>query len=164
MAKPFLIISIAFLISLSCSAQRIVVKHISGFSDKPIYTLVFTLKDTLPFFNIDVPITRFINLNDGEFTVLNEFVKNNDTNVRFSKYEPHPYGAFEVQIQRDNENVSYMLKDSLISTVYFSNLVTVLKEYFILNRLDYFEELVNPPKKYMPRLTYWFENIINRIE
>jgi hypothetical protein len=164
MAKLFLIISFALLGNLPCSAQKIIIKHISGFSDKPIYTLVFTLKDSFPFFNFDIPVTRFIKLGDGDFTILNDFANSNKTNVSFSKYEHYPYGAFQIQILSDNENLSYVLIDAPTSIIYFNKLISLLKEDYKLNRLDYFRDIITRKRGNMPKVSYWFESIVNRIE
>lgn len=120
MKKIFLLIYI--LLNISCASQTVKIKHITDFSDKPIFTLIISNNET----STKSLNERHIKVSKEDLNVLLDFIVNNKTNNKQIKNKEYPFGAFAIEVQNNHNKKSYILEDDEISLNYFKKLIPFL--------------------------------------
>jgi hypothetical protein len=110
------------LLHISCVSQSVEIRHISSWSDKPIFTLIISDNEIIK----KAIEERFIKVDKDDLNILLDFIKNNETKAIESKNIEYPYGAFVIKVRNPHSEKSYVLVNGKISSEYFRKLIIFL--------------------------------------
>jgi hypothetical protein len=133
-----IILLIYILSNISCVSQSVEIRHISSWSDKPIFTLIISKNEILKK-SIE---ERFIKVDKDDLFFLIDFITNNEKNTVEFKNIEYPYGAFIIKVQNPKSKKSYVLENVKISSEYFRKLIVFLEANNKKNLAEEFRKIL----------------------